>query len=65
MLLSQVRAESDLYLRYSYAYYTPSRPTGRFYSMHLERLHNISITQIFDSRGNPTVEVDLYTQNGG
>lgn len=26
--------------------------------------HSGAVTQIFDSRGNPTVEVDLYTAKG-
>ncbi len=30
----------------------------------LETLYIMITTQIYDSRGNPTVEVDLYTQNG-
>lgn len=29
-----------------------------------QRIYSPRPTQIFDSRGNPTVEVDLYTSKG-
>ncbi|XP_038551459.1 alpha-enolase-like [Micropterus salmoides] len=34
---------------------------ARFYTMSILKIH---AREIFDSRGNPTVEVDLYTDNG-
>ena len=30
----------------------------------MSKIQNIIARQILDSRGNPTVEVDVYTQNG-
>ena len=30
----------------------------------MSKITNIHARQIFDSRGNPTIEVDVFTENG-